>query len=111
MGYSHDRHYVCSRRGCGWLGIRGMATARKAKGDVYIARTITRRLYVGQTNNFRIRAAQHARAGKISSYSRRIQIPIHSKRAKNFTERTLYYSFGGKPAPWLANKIRPHRWR
>ncbi|MDB5168991.1 MAG: hypothetical protein JWO41_347 [Candidatus Saccharibacteria bacterium] len=82
-----------------------------AKGGVYIARTATKQLYVGQTNNFAIRAAQHARAGKIASNSMRVQIPIASKWGRNFAERSIYNALGTKKAPWLANKIRPPHWR
>jgi hypothetical protein len=91
------------------MGLAG--AARGARGGVYVAKTTSKQLYVGQTNNFSIRAAQHARAGKIALESRRIQIPIATKAGRNFAERLIYNVLGGKGAPWLANKIRPPRWR
>mgnify|MGYP002336028555 CR=1 FL=1 len=85
--------------------------ASKPVGGVYVARTTSRQFYVGQTNNFVIRAAQHVRTGKIALNAPRIQIPIQNKVIKNFVERLIYNIFGGKKAPWLANKIKPPRWR
>lgn len=84
---------------------------RTAKGGIYIAKTVSKKVYVGQTNNFAIRAAQHARAGKITKESARLQISIKSKQGRNLAENTAYKAFGGKRAPWLENKIKPPRYR
>ncbi len=93
-------------------GIAGAVKFAKAtKGGVYVARTITKQFYVGQTVNFATRAAQHARAGKIALGSRRVQIPISNPRLKNFAERSIYSVMGGRKASWVANKIKPPRWR
>jgi len=90
----------------------GQAAARQAasKGGVYVARTTAKRIYVGKTVNFSIRAAQHARAGKIAKNAPRLQIHINSAKARSMVERSLYNLLGGKKAPWLENKIRPP-WR
>jgi RHS repeat-associated protein len=83
------------------------AVARKA--GVYIARTTSKKLYVGQTNNFARRAYQHARTGKIAHSSPRIKIPVKSKANRNRVEKCIYYCIGTKKAPWVANKIKPPR--
>lgn len=81
------------------------------KAGVYIAHTTRMKLYVGQTNNFAVRAAQHARSGKILKNSPRIQIPISNKQLRNQWEGIIYKALGGKKAPWLENKIKPPKYR
>jgi RHS repeat-associated protein len=93
----------------GMVAYKGAVAAKKVKGGVYVARTTKNKLYVGKTVNFKSRAYQHHKAGKIARDSRRIQIPIKSPHARAKVERLLYNALGTKKAPWLENKIRPPR--
>lgn len=91
------------------VGVLAYRAMQATKAGVYIARTARMKLYVGQTNNFAVRAAQHARAGKIPRDSPRLQIPIRAKQQRNKWEGVIYRALGGKKAPWLENKIKPPR--
>lgn len=81
--------------------------ANEVKGGVYITKTKANKVYVGQTNNFKRRAAEHAKSGKISSTTPRLQIPLNTKNSRNTCERAVYNCLGGKKAPWIENKISP----
>jgi RHS repeat-associated protein len=88
------------------VASRGLNLAL-SKGGVYITITTKWKLYVGQTNNFVRRAAEHARKNKISIHMPRIKIPIPSQAGRDRVEGAVYRLLGGKRAPWLENKVRP----
>lgn len=92
-------------------GYKAYRAVSVVRSGVYVARTTSGRLYVGQTVNFSVRAKQHARAGKIAKNAPRIQIPIRGKQQRNKWEGIIYRALGGKKAPWLENKIKPPKYR